>query len=74
MPHSPKTIVMCLAVFIGAASAASAQGVANLPPAGTQPAAVAPRAYSAPQATLPNPGGGTSIPRRRGVSETRGLE
>jgi len=60
--HSPKTIALFLAVLTGAASAASAQGIANLPPAGTQPAAVAPPAYSAPQAALPNPGGGTGIP------------
>ncbi len=61
MRHLP-TIALSLAVFTGAASAASAQGVANLPPAATQSAPVAPPVYSAPQATLPNPGSGTSIP------------
>ena len=62
MRRLPNTIALSLAVLTGAVSAALAQGMASLPPAGSQPAAVAPPAIAAPQAAHPNPGGGTSIP------------
>jgi hypothetical protein len=57
----PKSPLLSLAFLTGVAVAAHAQSVANLPPAGTAPAAQPP-AYSAPTATGPNPGNNVSIP------------
>jgi hypothetical protein len=52
-----------VALLAGAAIAAHAQSVANLPPAGAQPNAAVPApAYAAPQVNSPNPGSNVNIP------------
>jgi len=56
-----KTTVLSLTVLAGIAATAHAQGVANLPPAGAQPATVPPAAVSAPTIGGPNPGSNVSI-------------
>jgi hypothetical protein len=61
MRYSPKTTVLSLAFLAGAAVAAHAQSVANLPPAGA-PAGVQPPASSAPLIAEPNPGNNVGIP------------
>lgn len=57
----PKSSLLSLTLLAGAAVAAHAQSVANLPPAGT-PTVVQPPAISAPPVAGPNPGSNVSIP------------
>lgn len=58
-----KSSLLSLALLTGAAMAAHAQSVANLPPAGAQPkAAVQTPAYAPPQVASPNPGSNVNIP------------
>lgn len=58
-----KSSLLSVALLAGAALAAHAQSVANLPPAGAQPnTAVQTPASAAPQIASPNPGSNVGIP------------
>jgi hypothetical protein len=62
MRYSPKTTILSLVLLAGAAGAAQAQSVANLPPAGGVATSVPQSASTAPQIAAPNPGSNIGIP------------
>jgi hypothetical protein len=61
MRYSLRATALSVTLLAAAATSTFAQGVANLPPSGVQPAAAPPAAVSGP-AIGPNPGSNINIP------------